>query len=168
MPRKLLYYRLRTLAVISLAWIIFGAVFFVNLIKPTNDLGVRVSLFQFCFTFGIIGFIVSAVLIFFLKPAFNHLQVWLSILIKLLFAGLLFFVITFILLMVYFYIHYTKDLGHYLNSFFTKLVYTYSFGSFIIDLGMMAFLSILLLEVSEKYGPGMIWRLLVGKYHHPK
>lgn len=167
MPRKLLYYRLRTLAAISLIWVIFGLVFFANLFKPSNDLGVQVNMIQFAFTFGIIGFIITAILIFYLKPAFNHLPVWFAIIIKLSITILLWFVIAFVLLMVYFFIHYTKDLDQYFNSFFNKLVYTNTFIAFVIDLGLMTFLSIILLEVTDKYGPGMFWSMLRGQYHKP-
>ena len=168
MPKKLLYYRLRTLAAISITWIIFGTVFFYNLILPTNDLGVHVSLFQFCLIFGIIGLIISAILIFYLKPAFNHQPVGISIALKLAITFVLFFVIAFLLLMVYYFLHYSKDLGHYYNSFFEKLVYTNTFVSFMIDMGIMSLLSIMLLEIADKYGPGTFWKLLTGKYHNPK
>ena len=89
MPKKLLYYRLRTLAAISLIWIIFGFVFHFNLVARGNDLGVNVSVIEFGFTFGIIGFIITAALIFYLKPSFNHIPVWLSILVKLLLTFIL-------------------------------------------------------------------------------
>jgi adenylate cyclase len=168
MPRKLFYYRLRTLAAISVAWIIFGAVFFSNLIKPSNDLGVQVNLFQFCFTFGITGLIITAALIFYLKPAFNHLPIWTSILIKLLITIFLFFLIGCMLLMVYFFLHYSHDLSDYLKSFFTKLVYTNTFVGYLIDMALVTLLTILILEITDKYGPGMFWSLLRGKYHNPK
>jgi len=168
MPTRLLYYRLRTLVVISLIWVIFGIVFFLNLIKPGNDLGVDVSLPEFSLTFGLIGFIITAALIFFLKPAFHEMPSWLSILVKLVFTLLLFFVIAFVLLMVYFFFNYTKDLSTYFNSFFSKLVYTNTFASFMVDMGLMTLLSIILLEVTDKYGPGMFWSMLRGQYHVPK
>jgi adenylate cyclase len=139
-----------------------------NLIREGNDLGVRVSLFEFAFTFGIIGLIITSILIFFLKPAFNNQPVWLAIVIKLAITLGLFFAIGFVLLMIYFFIHYTKDLQHYFHSFSTKLVYTNTFVSFIIDMGLMTVLSIIVLEVTDKYGPGMFWSMLSGKYHKPK
>lgn len=155
MPRKLLLYRLRTLLVVSLIWVLFSIVFFFNLIRPGNDLGVHVSIYQFAFTFGIIGFLITAILIFYLKPAFYHQPVWFAIILKLVITFLLFFVIAFVLLMIYFFIHYTKDLQTYFHSFSTKLVYTNTFVSFMIDMGLMTVLSIVLLEVTDKYGPGM-------------
>lgn len=152
---------------VSLIWIIFGIVFFVNLM-PGNDLGVHVSLVEFSFVFGIIGFIITASLIFYLKPAFHHLPSWLSISIKMVITIVLFFLIAFLLLMLYYFLHYTKDLQHYFHSFYTKLVYTNTFTGFIIDMGLMTFLSIILLEVTDKYGPGMFWSMLSGEYHVPK
>ena len=168
MPRKLLYYRLRTLAAISLIWVIFGLVFFANLMESSNDLGVQVSLIQFAFTFGIIGFIITAIHIFFLKPAFNHQPVWLAIIIKLVITVLLWFVIVFVLLMLYFFLHYTKDINQYFDSFFNKLVYTNTFSAFVIDMGLMTLISIIVLEVTDKYGPGMFWSMLSGQYHKPR
>ena len=168
MPRKLLLYRLRTLVVISLIWVLFSVVFFFNLIRQGNDLGVDVSLYQFALIFGIIGFIITAILIFYLKPAFYHQPVWLAIIIKLVITFLLFFVIGFVLLMIYFFSYYTKDLSSFFNSFSTKLVYTNTFVSFMIDMGLMTLISIVLLEVTDKYGPGMFWLMLTGEYHRPK
>ena len=168
MRTRLFYYRLRTLIAISLIWVIFGIVFYFNLIQPGNDLGVSVSLTEFAIIFGIIGFIITAVLIFFLKPAFHHMPTWLSIIIKLMITLCLFFVIAFILLMIYFFLNYTKDLSTYFDSFFNKLVYTNTFVSFFIDMGLMTLVSIILLEVTDKYGPGMLWLMLSGEYTKPR
>lgn len=168
MPRKLILYRLRTLVVVSLIWVLFSIVFYFNLIRNGNDLGVHVSFYQFGFTFGLIGFIISGILIFYLKPAFYHQPLWLSIIIKLFITFVLFFVIAFLLLMIYFFIHYTKSLDHYFHSFFTKLAYTNTFVSFLIDMALMTLLSIVLLEINDKYGPGMFWLMLSGEYHLPK
>jgi adenylate cyclase len=168
MPKKLLFYQLRTLTVVSLIWVVFGIVFFENLINPYNDLGVHVSLLQFAFTFGIIGFIISGVLIFFLKPAFNHQPVWLGTIIKLLITLFLFLIITFFLLLAYFVLHYHRSFPHFIHSFFTKIVQTRTFNIFMTDMGLMTLLSIMLLEVMDKYGPGMFWSMLSGKYHRPK
>jgi adenylate cyclase len=168
MPRKLLLYRLRTLLVISLIWVLFSMVFYFNLIRQGNDLGVRVSLYQFSFAFGIIGVLITTILIFFLKPAFYRQPAWFSIILKLVITFLLFFVIAFLLLMIYFFVHYKRDLHHYLHSFSTKLVYTNTFVSFMIDMGLMTLISIFLLEVTDKYGPGMFWLMLSGEYSRPK
>ena len=168
MPRKLLWYRLKTLIIISLIWIIFGVVFFENLLHRSNDLGVRVSLFRFALIFGLIGFIITGILIFFLKPAFNHLPVWLSLLFKMTITLLLYMVIAFVLLLIYYVLIYHGSFDRYLESFFTKILLTHTFTIFMIDMGLMTLLSIIFLEVSDNYGPGMFWSILVGEYHNPK
>jgi adenylate cyclase len=168
MPRKLLWYRLKTQIIISLIWILFGVVFFENLISRSNDLGVQVSLFRFALIFGIIGFIITGILIFFLKPAFNHLPLWLSLLIKLGITLLLYVVIAFVLLMIYYVFLYNGNFEQYLNSFFTKILLTRTYIIFMIDMGLMTLLSMIFLEVSDSYGPGMFWNILVGEYHNPK
>lgn len=166
MPKKLLYYRLRVLLTISLIWFVFGIVFHFNL-SPQNDLGVQVSLLSFALTFGLIGFIISGTLIFYLKPAFNHWPVWLSVLIKLALTLLLFLIIVIAIMMSYFEFLYRGDFAAFLKSFFSKIVHTRTFFVFLIDMGLMTFLSILLLEVTDKYGPGMFWSMLMGEYHKP-
>ena len=95
MPRRLYLYRLRLLLVISLIWIMFGVVFYINLLKQSNDLGIKVTMGEFAVTFGIIGCIITAILIFFLKPAFNHQPTWFAIIVKLALTVLLFFIIGF-------------------------------------------------------------------------
>lgn len=168
MPRKLLYYRLRTLLTISIIWIVFGIVFFENLIQRGNDLSVQVTLLQFSITFGIIGFLISGILIFVLKPAFNHLPVWLSSIIKLLVNLFIFILISFLLLLIYFVLMYHGKFSDFLESFFTKIVRTRTFNIFMIDMGLMTLVSISILEVTDKYGPGMFWSMLIGQYHRPK
>jgi adenylate cyclase len=168
MPKKLLLYRLKTLLAISLAWIVFGIVFFNNLIIPGNDLGIKVSLFQFCFTFGLCGLIISAALIFYLKPKFNHLPLWLSMVIKMAITFLLFFVIAYLLLLFYYFFESHKYFNQFFHDFFANTVHTNAFTSFMIDMGLMTLLSILLLEITDKYGPGMFWTMLKGEYHQPK
>jgi adenylate cyclase len=143
-------------------------VFFENLIRDGNDLGIRVSLWQFSITFGIIGFLISGTLIFFLKPAFNHQPVWMSSIYKLLFNLFLFILITFLLLLIYYVFMYSGNFQHFLNSFFTKIVLTSTFNIFLLDMGLMTLLSISILEVTDKYGPGMFWSMLSGQYHKPK
>jgi adenylate cyclase len=170
MPRKLFYYRLQTVVVISLIWVVFGIVFYENLIRTTNDLGVNVNLLQFCVTFGVIGFIISCILTFSLKPAFNHQPVGMASIYKLIITLMLFFVIAFVLLLIYFIFYYKQDFNfnHYLNSFFTKIMKTRTFTIFMLDMSLMTVLSITILEVTDKYGPGMFWSMLVGEYHNPK
>ncbi|TCZ69886.1 adenylate/guanylate cyclase domain-containing protein [Flaviaesturariibacter aridisoli] len=169
MPRRLLYLHLRSLVLISLIWIIFGVVFFENLIRNCNDLGVRVELYQFSIAFGLIGAIISAVIIFYLKPAFSHHPVWRASLYKLLITLVLFFFIAFLLLFLYYLFLYKKSFhfGHFLDSFFTKIMLTRTFTIFMVDMALMTVVSIAILEVKDKYGPGMFWAMISGEYNQP-
>jgi adenylate cyclase len=143
-------------------------VFFENLINSGNDLGVKISLFNFAFTFGLIGFFINAIEIFYLRPAFNHQPVWLSSIIKLVMTLLMFVLIAFFLLLIYFVFLYKGSFESFLQSFFTKIVLTRTFIIFLLDMSLMTILSISLLEVTDKYGPGMFWSMLTGEYHNPK
>ncbi len=62
---------------------------------------------------------------------------------------------------------YPGNFHDYINSFFTKIVQTRTFAIFFLDMGLMTLLSIAFLEVTDKYGPGMFWSTLIGKYHKP-
>ncbi len=45
---------------------------------------------------------------------------------------------------------------------------TPSFMMFMIDLGLLSFISIILLEITDKYGPGGFTNLIRGRYNKPK
>lgn len=167
MPRKLLLYRLRVLFTISFIWFLFGFVFHFNLAGAGNDLGVHISAISFAFIFAFIGLIITGSLIFYLKPAFNHQPVWLSSMIKLALTLILFFVIAIVLMISYYEFLYNRDFSHFLKSFFTKVVYTKTFLMFMLEMGLMTAMSIILLEVTDKYGPGMFWSMIIGEYHKP-
>jgi adenylate cyclase len=167
MPSKLLLYRLRVLFTISFIWLLFGFVFHFNLVEASNDLGVHISAISFAFIFAFIGLIITATLIFYLKPAFNHQTVWLSSLIKLALTLILFFIIAIVLMISYYEFLYKSDFSHFLTSFFTKVVYTKTFLMFILEMSLMTAMSIILLEVNDKYGPRMFWSMMIGEYHKP-
>jgi adenylate cyclase len=63
---------------------------------------------------------------------------------------------------------YNGNFNNFINSFFTKIVVTRTFNIFLIDMALMTLVSIAMLEVTDKYGPGMFWSMLIGQYHKPK
>lgn len=167
--RKLLNFRLRTLIGISLMWMVFGFIFFFNLVNGNNDLGIKVDIWKFIIVFFIIGCIINAALIFFFKNAFSKLPTWLTIVLKLLLTSLLFLVISFLILSIYYIFRYRHgNLTHFTNSFFVKVLYTKTFLVFIIDLTVMSILSIVFIDITHKYGPGMFWSMLIGQYQNPR
>jgi adenylate cyclase len=166
--RRLIDYRLRVLATISVIWVVFAFLFLYNIILIEKELVKQRSLLLFSLAFAIIGFVVSASLVFYLKSAFRHYPLWLSILIKLGMAFLLFVIIAFIMLSFYFVFSSHKKLGEYISSFYEYVFLTRAFLIFMIDLGVMTLFTILILEVTDKYGPGGFWEMMRGKYNHPK
>ncbi|HVG42285.1 MAG TPA: adenylate/guanylate cyclase domain-containing protein [Chitinophagaceae bacterium] len=169
MPRKLLIYRLRILLVISIIWIVFGVLFFENLLRTATDIGIEVRLIPFLIAYGITGFFISSVLIFYLKSAFNHQPLWLTVTLKMLSAGVVFAFIFCVLLILYFFFHpYRGNMQQYIDSVLTKLIFTKTFALLVVDTGLMSLLSIAILEVNDKYGPGLFWSMLKGQYLQPK
>ena len=168
LARRILYYQLRVLLVISLIWVVFGFIFVYNILEIEKHLLDSRSLLLFSLAFAIIGFVISAVLIFFLKYAFRYYSLWISVLLKLLITFALFILISFVLLALYFVFSYHGSFTDFTEGFFNDVFGTRPFLVFIIDLGVLTFISIIILEVTDKYGPGGFWRVLRGEYNKPR
>jgi adenylate cyclase len=54
------------------------------------------------------------------------------------------------------------------KNFVQKVILTSSFLMAMIDLGVLSFISILVLEIADKYGPGGLRNLIRGRYHKPR
>jgi adenylate cyclase len=168
LARRILYYQLRVLLAISFIWVVFGFIFVYNILEIEKQLLTSRSLLLFSLAFAITGFVISAVLIFYLKYAFRDYSLWVSVLLKLLITFVLFIIIAFVLLALYFVFSYHGELSEYTMGFFNDVFRTRPFVVFMIDLGILTFISIILLEVTDKYGPGGFWRVLRGEYNKPR
>ena len=168
LAKRILYYKLRVLLVISFIWVLFGFVFVYNILEIEKHLLNNRSLILFSVAFAIVGFTISAALIFYLKDAFRTYPLWLAVLLKLAIAFLLFILIAFTLLAFYFVFSYHGSLERFGQGFFRDVFFTRAFMVFMIDMGMLSFVSIILLEVTDKYGPGGFWRMLRGEYNKPR
>ncbi len=166
--RRILYYRLKVLTGISIIWILFAFLFLYNIILIEKRLVTGRSLLLFSLAFAIIGFVVSASLVFYLKRSFRNYPLWLSVIIKLGLTFVLFVIVAFIMLSFYFVFSTHKNLREYTSNFYENVFLTRAFLIFMIDLGILTLLTILVLEVTEKYGPGGFWSMMRGKYHNPK
>ena len=166
--RKIIYYRLQVLINIVIIWVIFAFLFLYNIILIEKDLVTHRSLLLFSLAFAIIGFVVSASLLFYLKYAFRHYPLWLSVLLKLVLTFVLFVVIAFVMLSMYFVFAEKGTFEDFLDSFYRDVFLTRGFLIFIFDLGIMTLLTILIIEVTDKYGPGGFWSMMRGKYNKPK
>ena len=166
--RRIVYYKLTVLANISMIWVVFAFLFLYNIILIEKRLVTGRSLLLFSLAFAIIGFVISAALVFYLKNAFKDYPLWLSVLVKLALTFALFILVAFVMLAFYFVFSSHKNLNEYANNFYEKVFFTRAFLIFMIDLGIMALLTILILEVIDKYGPGGFWSMMRGQYNKPK
>lgn len=166
--RRIVYYKLQVLINITIIWVIFAFLFLYNIVFIELDFKNHNSLFLFSLAFAIVGFIVSAALVFYLKNAFRDYPLWFSVLIKLAFTFFLFVVVAFAMLAVYFVFSEHKTYDEFVNTFYQEVFLTRAFLIFMIDLGIMTLLTILILEVTDKYGPGAFWGMMRGKYNKPK
>lgn len=166
--RRIIYYRLQVLINIVVIWVVFAFLFLYNIILIEKDLVTHRSLLLFSLAFAIIGFVVSASLLFYLKYAFRHYPLWLSVIIKLLMTFALFVLIAFVMLAMYFVFNEKGTFEDFLGGFYRDVFLTRGFMIFMIDLGIMTLLTILIIEVTDKYGPGGFWSMMRGKYNKPK
>ena len=166
--RRVILYKLRVLINISIIWVLFSFIFLYNILSIEKDLLTNRSLILFSLAFAIIGFIISAALVFYLKNAFYHYPLWLSALIKMALTFFLFVIVGFILLSLYYVFSERRPFNEFIDEFFNKVFLTQGFMIFMLDLGLMAFISIIYLEVTDKYGPGGFMRMMRGRYNKPR
>jgi adenylate cyclase len=170
MPSKRVFlYRLYLVLNIAIIWVLFGLIFLYNIVEVDKELAKR-RLSFFALGFAIIGFIVGGAEAFFLKNAFRKLPIWLSTLLRMALTFLLFFLVSIVLLLAYYIFLYKGGLSliEFERDFVQRIILTHSFLMFMVDLGILAFISILVLEISDKYGPGGLRNLIRGRYHKPR
>jgi len=165
---RIVIYRLRVLINIVLIWVVFAFLFLYNIILIDKGLVTHRSLIIFSLAFAIIGFIVSASLLFYLRHAFRWYPFWLSVTVKMLLTFGLFVLIAFVMLASYFVFNEKGTFEDFLGTFYRDVFLTNAFMIFMLDLGIMTLLTILIIEVTDKYGPGGFWSMMRGKYNKPK
>ena len=166
--RRIVYYKLAVLANISIIWVVFAFLFLYNIILIEKELVTGRSLLLFSIAFAIIGFVVSAALVFYLKNAFRHYPFWLSVLMKMFMAFGLFLLIAFVMLSSYYVFSEDRSLDEFADGFYKEVFLTRGFMIFMFDLAVMTLLTIIILEVIDKYGPGGFWGMMRGRYVNPR
>jgi adenylate cyclase len=166
--RRVFWYRLYVVLNISIIWVLFSILFLYNIIGVEREVLANRRLGFFSLAFAIIGFIVCSAEAFFLKNAFRHLPFWLSILLRMTLTFFLFWAVAVVFLLAYFIFRYNGSFDEFTDIFFNKILLTPSFLMFMLDLGLLAFISILLLEVIDKYGPGGFSNTIRGRYNKPR
>ena len=166
--RRILQYRLLILLNISVIWVIFAFLFLYNIILIDRDDATGRNLIIFSLAFAIIGFVVSAALVFYLKNAFRHYPFWVSVILKMSLAFGLFIFISLVLLSAYYIFFQHDPLTKFTYIFYKDVILSKSFMIYLFDLGVMTLLTIVILEVIDKYGPGGFWGMMRGKYLNPR
>ena len=166
--KRILYFRLKMLFTLCGIWILFGVLFLFNILEIEKQLLSDRSLFIFCLSFAIMGLVVSATLIFYLRNAFRKYPLWVAFLLKLAFALGLFIIVAFFMLLAYFVFSYNGTVARFSERFFVDILRTRGFLIFMLDMGVLTLLSLVLLEITDKYGPGGFGSMMRGEYHRPK
>ena len=168
MLRRIFFYRLYLVFNIAVIWVLFSILFLYNIVEVDKDLLETRRLSFFSLAFAIIGIIVVGAEAFYLKNAFHRFPLWLSTILRMSLTFILFLIVSIVFLLAYFVFRYNGSFHQFEDVFLHKVLLTPSFLMFIIDLGVLSFLSILMLEVTDKYGPGGIRDLLRGRYNNPQ
>jgi len=168
--KRIFFYRLYLVLNIALIWVIFSLIFLYNIIEVDKTELSKRRLGVFALAFAIIGLIVGSTEAFFLKKMFRKLPIWLSTILRMTVTFLVFSLVSILLLLAYYVFRYNGSLSlvEFEKNFVQKVILTPSFLMAMIDLGILAFISILMLEVSDKYGPGGLRNLIRGRYNKPK
>src|SRR5215204_3836032 len=168
--KRVFLYRLYIVFTIVVIWVLFSVVLLYNIVEIDKEVLETRRLSFFSLAFAIIGTIVVGAEAFFLKDAFRKMPIWLSTILRMTLTFLLFLLVSIILLLAYWIFRYHGELSfmEFEKTFVQKVILTPGFLMIMIDLGVLSFISILALEISDKYGPGGLRNLIRGRYHKPR
>lgn len=168
--KRVFLYKLYIVFTIVVIWVLFSIILLYNIVEVDKEALETRRLSFFSLAFAIIGTIVVSAEAFFLKDAFRKMPIWLSTILRMTLTFLLFLLVSIILLLAYWIFRYDgeKNFIQFEKEFVQKVILTSSFLMVMIDLGILSFISILVLEISDKYGPGGLRNLIRGRYHKPR
>jgi adenylate cyclase len=168
--KRVFLYRLYIVFTIVVIWVLFSLVLLYNIVEVDKGVLESRRLSFFSLAFAIIGTIVVGAEAFFLKDAFRKLPIWLSTILRMTLTFILFLLVSVIVLLAYWIFRYQRELSfiEFERDFVQKVILTPSFLMGMVDLGVLSFVSILVLEISDKYGPGGLRNLIRGRYHKPR
>ena len=168
--KRVFLYRLYIVFTVVIIWVLFSIILLYNIVEVDKAVLESRRLSFFSLAFAIIGTIVVSAEAFFLKDAFRKLPIWLSTILRMTLTFLLFLFVSVIVLFAYYLFRYKGELSFidFEKNFVQKVILTHSFLMAMIDLGILSFISILVLEIADKYGPGGLRNLIRGRYHKPR
>ena len=167
---RIFWYRFYLVFNIAIVWVLFSLIFLYNIIKVDKEVLEKRSLSLFSLAFAIVGLIVAGTEAFFLKNMFRKFPIWLSTILRMTLTFILFLITSVIVVLAYWIFRYEGELSfiRFEEYFVKEILLTPSFLMLMIDLGLLAFISILILEISDKYGPGGLRNLIRGRYNKPR
>jgi len=168
MSKRIFLYRLYIVVTIAIIWVLFSLVLLYNIVEVNKEVLERRRLSFFSLAFAIIGVIVVGAEAFFLKDAFRKYPLWISAILRMTLTFILFWVVAVVFLLAYFILRYNKSFHEFEDTFINKVMLTPSFLMLMVDLGVLSFVSIIILEITDKYGPGGLRNLLGGRYTKPR
>src|SRR6186713_2721928 len=168
--KRVFLYRLYIVFTVVIIWVLFSVILLYNIVEVDKAVLESRRLSFFSLAFAIIGTIVVGAEAFFLKDAFRKMPIWLSTILRMTLTFLLILVVSIIVLLAYYLFRYKGELSFmdFEKNFVQKVILTPSFLMVMIDLGILSFISILALEISDKYGPGGLRNLIRGRYNKPQ
>jgi adenylate cyclase len=168
--KRVLLYRLYIVINIAIIWVLFSLVFLYNIVEVDKTELAKRRLSFFSLAFAFIGLVVAGAEAFFLKNMFRKFPIWLSTILRMTLTFILILILSVILLLAYWIFRYPGELSfiEFEKSFVQNVILTPSFLMLMVDMGLLAFISILVLEISDKYGPGGLRNLIRGRYNKPR
>ena len=169
--------------IIALGWALFAAILFIVQYFFVLDLMVMKKVsgsydFRTNFIGSIIlgmidGFIAGYIIVFRLGSRYRKKSFAFGII----YSGLVFTIIylafgiggLFIMDLLYFVFH--MDFHSAVTTSWNNVIFNIKVPSFFINMGVWAFLTCctqFIIQVSDKFGPGILWKFLTGKYYHPR
>jgi adenylate cyclase len=175
--------KLQLVMIIALGWALFAGILFIvqyffvlDLIvmkKISGSYDARTDLIGSVILGAVDGFIAGYIMIFRFGSRFRKRSFAFGII----YSGLVFIVIylafgigvLFIMDLIYFV--FRMDLLSAAATSWSNVLFNLKVPSFFINMAVWAFLACctqFILQVSDKFGPGILWKFLTGKYYHPR
>ncbi len=169
--------KLKQIFWISFAWFLIGVIdaIFLHAVSD-NEYIQRVEAYQFIpvlmaysIGYGFSGLFVGSLLVFYLKDKFRNK----SFLYYLFINTTLILIIALIMNILGYLIYFTLDLD---KPFFHSDIWGATFNIFTNTINLknlvfgllLAFGTMVAIQINDKYGPGVFFNLLIGKYHKPR
>ena len=168
--RRVLWYRLYLVFNIAIVWVFFSLIFLYNIVEVDKAVLERRRLSFFSLAFAIVGIIVAGAEAFVLKNMFRKFPIWLSTILRMTLTFILFLLVSVVVVFAYWIFRHEGGLSfvEFEKKFVQNILLTPSFMMLMVDLVLLAFISILILEISDKYGPGGLRNLIRGRYNKPR